>query len=367
MEVGLEKGFQTAIGEFILMQLQLASVFFTFQLGTKAHYCGRPILRGRAKYRTTGHSHWVTLLHEYSHNSETRSSPGGKRLDDQDSVDLHAAIGSAEAFLARIGRLATKKVVERERVSRWKGEAREGHTFASMVAENKFFESYKKAVTTAASVAASMMLVRTVVNEVIPYELRDYVFSRFDVLRSRLSSQHTIVIDQAEGYASNLVFDAARTYLSTRINRSMRSLRVSMVEEGKSMVVSLEPGEEMIDVYQGIEFKWQLISQQVERSSIHTNSRFSGSATESRSFVVSFHQKHKDKILHSYLPFILEQAKAIREQDRTLQLHMNEGGRVVPRKPPPPFHVRHIGDGPQAQGGGDGGSREIREAEGLLQ
>ncbi|URE03286.1 1,3-beta-glucan synthase component, partial [Musa troglodytarum] len=56
MEVGLEKGFQTAIGEFILMQLQLASVFFTFQLGTKAHYCGRPILRGRAKYRTTGHS-----------------------------------------------------------------------------------------------------------------------------------------------------------------------------------------------------------------------------------------------------------------------------------------------------------------------
>ncbi|CAL9100498.1 unnamed protein product [Musa acuminata var. zebrina] len=194
-----------------------------------------------------------------------------------------------------------------------------------MAAENKFFESYKKALTTAASVAASMMLARTVVNDVIPYELRDYIFSRFDCLRSRLSSEHTIVIDQAEGYASNLVFDAARTYLSTRINRSMRSLRVSMVEEGKSMVVSLEPGEEMIDVYQDIEFKWQLISQQVDRSSSHTNNRFSSFATESRSFVVSFHQKHKDKILHSYLPFILEQAKAIREQDRTLQLHMNEG------------------------------------------
>ncbi|CAD5170398.1 unnamed protein product, partial [Musa acuminata subsp. malaccensis] len=201
---------------------------------------------------------------------------------------------------------------------------RETSTFASMAAENKFFESYKKALTTAASVAASMMLARTVVNEVIPYELRDYIFSRFDCLRSRLSSEHTIVIDQAEGYASNLVFDAARTYLSTRINRSMRSLRVSMVEEGKNMVVSLEPGEEMIDVYQDIEFKWQLISQQVDRSSSHINNRFSGSATETKSFVVSFHQKHKDKILHSYLPFILEQAKAIREQDRTLQLHMNE-------------------------------------------
>lgn len=54
MEVGLEKGFRTAIGEFIIMQLQLASVFFTFQLGTKAHYFGRTIMHGGAKYSATG-------------------------------------------------------------------------------------------------------------------------------------------------------------------------------------------------------------------------------------------------------------------------------------------------------------------------
>ncbi|RZC45836.1 hypothetical protein C5167_038786 [Papaver somniferum] len=54
MEIGLERGFRTAIGEFIIMQLQLASVFFTFQLGTKAHYFGRTILHGGAKYRATG-------------------------------------------------------------------------------------------------------------------------------------------------------------------------------------------------------------------------------------------------------------------------------------------------------------------------
>uniref|UniRef100_A0A453DH27 Callose synthase 7 n=1 Tax=Aegilops tauschii subsp. strangulata TaxID=200361 RepID=A0A453DH27_AEGTS len=54
MEVGLEKGFRTALGEFIIMQLQLASVFFTFQLGTKTHYYGRTILHGGAKYIPTG-------------------------------------------------------------------------------------------------------------------------------------------------------------------------------------------------------------------------------------------------------------------------------------------------------------------------
>ncbi|KAJ1383132.1 Glycosyl transferase, family 48 [Sesbania bispinosa] len=54
MEIGLEKGFRTALGDFVIMQLQLASVFFTFQLGTKAHYYGRTLLHGGSKYRPTG-------------------------------------------------------------------------------------------------------------------------------------------------------------------------------------------------------------------------------------------------------------------------------------------------------------------------
>uniref|UniRef100_A0A0D9V1R7 1,3-beta-glucan synthase n=1 Tax=Leersia perrieri TaxID=77586 RepID=A0A0D9V1R7_9ORYZ len=54
IEVGLEKGFGRALAEFVIMQLQLASVFFTFHLGTKTHYYGRTILHGGAKYRGTG-------------------------------------------------------------------------------------------------------------------------------------------------------------------------------------------------------------------------------------------------------------------------------------------------------------------------
>ncbi|XP_038985106.1 putative callose synthase 8 isoform X2 [Phoenix dactylifera] len=54
MELALEKGFRLALSDFILMQLQLASVFFTFSLGTKAHYFGRTILHGGSKYRPTG-------------------------------------------------------------------------------------------------------------------------------------------------------------------------------------------------------------------------------------------------------------------------------------------------------------------------
>ncbi|KAK4253647.1 hypothetical protein QN277_010295 [Acacia crassicarpa] len=54
MEIGLEKGFRVAFSEFVLMQLQLAPVFFTFSLGTKTHYYGRTLLHGGAQYRGTG-------------------------------------------------------------------------------------------------------------------------------------------------------------------------------------------------------------------------------------------------------------------------------------------------------------------------
>ncbi|KAL4565125.1 hypothetical protein LXL04_029210 [Taraxacum kok-saghyz] len=54
IEIGLERGFINALSELILMQLQLAPVFFTFSLGTKAHYYGRTLLHGGAKYRAPG-------------------------------------------------------------------------------------------------------------------------------------------------------------------------------------------------------------------------------------------------------------------------------------------------------------------------
>lgn len=54
VENTLELGFLAAIWDFITMQLQLSSVFYTFSLGTRSHYFGRTILHGGAKYRATG-------------------------------------------------------------------------------------------------------------------------------------------------------------------------------------------------------------------------------------------------------------------------------------------------------------------------
>ncbi|KAF9588439.1 hypothetical protein IFM89_010198 [Coptis chinensis] len=54
VENSLEHGFLPAIWDFLTMQLQLASVFYAFSMGTRTHYFGRTILHGGAKYRATG-------------------------------------------------------------------------------------------------------------------------------------------------------------------------------------------------------------------------------------------------------------------------------------------------------------------------
>ncbi|XP_057538418.1 callose synthase 11 [Amaranthus tricolor] len=54
VENTLEHGFLPAVWDFLKMQLQLASLFYTFSMGTKCHYFGRTILHGGAKYRATG-------------------------------------------------------------------------------------------------------------------------------------------------------------------------------------------------------------------------------------------------------------------------------------------------------------------------
>ncbi|KAM1762467.1 hypothetical protein ACFX12_005110 [Malus domestica] len=54
VENSLEQGFLRAVWDFLTMQLQLASAFYTFSMGTRTHFFGRTILHGGAKYRATG-------------------------------------------------------------------------------------------------------------------------------------------------------------------------------------------------------------------------------------------------------------------------------------------------------------------------
>ncbi|KAL0926027.1 hypothetical protein M5K25_004408 [Dendrobium thyrsiflorum] len=187
-----------------------------------------------------------------------------------------------------------------------------------MDSQIKTVESTKKYLTTAASIVASAMLARTLVNEYLPKELRTIIFSAFRNRFGRFSTtEHTIVIKEAEDLNSNELYDASSTYLQTRISSNIRRLRASKNKDKNNIALSLDNGEELIDDFQGVKYKWQLKILKKNRG------RNSSSNSKVRWFQVTFHKKYKDVTLDSYLPHILEKAKEIKAADRRLKLYMN--------------------------------------------
>ncbi|KAH7285723.1 hypothetical protein KP509_33G042600 [Ceratopteris richardii] len=72
LENSLELGFTYATGNFLIMQMQLCSVFYTFSLGTKAYYFGTTLLHGGAIYKASGRSfvvkreQFITIFQQHS-------------------------------------------------------------------------------------------------------------------------------------------------------------------------------------------------------------------------------------------------------------------------------------------------------------
>ncbi|KAL0926026.1 hypothetical protein M5K25_004408 [Dendrobium thyrsiflorum] len=199
-----------------------------------------------------------------------------------------------------------------------------------MDSQTKAVESTKKYLTTAASIVASAMLARTIVNEYLPKELRTIIVSAFHYRFGWFSTEHTVVIKEAEDLTSNELYDASSTYLQTRISSNICRLRASKNKEKQSITLSLDDGEELIDDFQGVKYKWQLKIPK-ENHDRNRGRNYEGnprwdfhSNSEVRWFKVTFHKKYKDVTLDSYLPHILEKAKEIKAADRRLKLYMNE-------------------------------------------
>ncbi|XP_074573532.1 AAA-ATPase At3g50940-like [Curcuma longa] len=188
---------------------------------------------------------------------------------------------------------------------------------------------------TAVSIAASAVLVRTIANDLIPDDLRDYLSTSFASLFGRLSSVITVVVDEFDGFASNKMFKAAEIYVGglSQVASSTRRLRVGWPEEEDSdaLRVTMERGEEVVDVHEGVRYTWRLVllQQNATLSSRRRQGNFGYHRAEAplrqeRSFEVSCHKRHKEACLKSYLPHVLERSKAMRKEERTRKLYTNE-------------------------------------------
>jgi mitochondrial chaperone BCS1 len=181
--------------------------------------------------------------------------------------------------------------------------------------------TFQNMMTVAASLAASAMFARTLINVLIPYELQQFLLSRLEFLRCLFSSSEvTAVIEELDGHSKNLVFEAAATYLSTIITPTVRRIKISQRTAESSLRLSLDRGEEVVDVYDGMSFKWRMVCQPIQGARDEEGYR----PKEARSFELTILKKYRDKALNDYVPYIQKQAKLITDKDKTLRLSMND-------------------------------------------
>ncbi|KAF5746479.1 26S protease regulatory subunit 6A [Tripterygium wilfordii] len=179
------------------------------------------------------------------------------------------------------------------------------------------------------SVAALLMLVRTVFNEVqtmiskfLPQKLRENLLLRLGEIFGSLCSQMTVLISEYNGLSVNEIYQASETYLSSRITPSINELKVFKAQREKNISVTINKGEKVFDIFEGIQLVWEFVSTETQKSHFdYDNYSHTSETTENRSFRLSFNKRYKEVVLRAYLPYVVERSKAIKEENKALKLY----------------------------------------------
>ncbi|KAJ0703496.1 putative AAA+ ATPase domain, ATPase, AAA-type, core, AAA-type ATPase domain-containing protein [Helianthus annuus] len=180
----------------------------------------------------------------------------------------------------------------------------------------------KTVVSTIGSIAAASMVVRSVARDYLPPEFQDYLYFGLRNFINKLFRQLTIVIYEFDGIRENEIYNAATLYLGSRISPETNRLKITKHPSEKSINVAMEVNNEFIDIYNGVKFKWSLVSKElptVEFQEYEDDGRYY-TRSDKRSLELTFHRKHKDLALNEYLPFILNDAKTRELEDKTVKI-----------------------------------------------
>ncbi|KAF7809701.1 protein HYPER-SENSITIVITY-RELATED 4-like [Senna tora] len=197
-----------------------------------------------------------------------------------------------------------------------------------------FLSDGKDLTKTLVSTGATIMVFHSVINELIPTRIRRFFCAVLDHLIHRyFSSQFTLVIHQFHRLNNNLIYDAALTYLSPKISPSTRRRNVLRSEKEKSLTFSLEPDEEIHDFFNGAKLKWILICQDADfpiRSSRNRRDHHHQDqiTPKNRYLELTFQKHHREMVENSYLPFILERAKIMKQEVKTQKIFTIDHGNL---------------------------------------
>ncbi|CAH1444110.1 unnamed protein product [Lactuca virosa] len=179
----------------------------------------------------------------------------------------------------------------------------------------------KTVVSTISSVAAAATVVRSVARDYLPPEFQDYLHLGFRNFINKFSTQLTMVIYEFDGFAENEIYKATELYLSTRTSPQIHRMKLTKHANEKDINVAMDTNEEFTDIYNGVKFKWCLVTNKAPTREYYRNDGMNRSTgSDLRMLELTFHRKHKDLALKEYLPFILNDSKTRKQEEKSVKL-----------------------------------------------
>ena len=133
-------------------------------------------------------------------------------------------------------------------------------------------------------------------------------------LENSSSSQKPPVIYEFAGYAINKIYDVFVINLpATKLSLTVERLKVSQAPQDKNLWITPNKGNKVIDIFEGIKLKWESFCKEKQLNEYVK--------CEIKLIELNFSKTNMDKLLSSYLPYVLERSEAIREENKVLKLH----------------------------------------------
>ncbi|KAG9133580.1 hypothetical protein Leryth_016531 [Lithospermum erythrorhizon] len=172
------------------------------------------------------------------------------------------------------------------------------------------------------STVAAIVFFWTMHQNYFPDELHNQIKKITKKLTSYFYPYIKITFPESDGenwLDSRRAFHAIERYLGFHSSTQAKCLKAKVLNESEAVILSMDDREEVTDEFNGVKLWWKSNCQIRNSQSI---SLYPGEDVK-RSFVLTFHQKHRDIVTESYLKHVLEEGKDIALRQRKRKLFSN--------------------------------------------
>ena len=107
--------------------------------------------------------------------------------------------------------------------------------------------------------------------------------------------QLTLIIEEYKGLIINEIYQASEAYLSTRITPSTDQLKFSKAPKEKTIIVSINKGQKITDVFEGIQVEWEFVCTETQNKVVdYEDYSQTTEKLEHKSVLLSFHKQYKE-------------------------------------------------------------------------